>query len=149
MRTVPSDNLLDRAFEASTPNQRWVADFTCIWTDEGWLYVAAVVDPFSRRVVGWAMKAGMTAPLVTGALAMAIRRGGKPDNLLHHSDQGSQYASEQFPRLMADHDITCSMSRAGDVWGNVPMESFFSLLKAEWTTCEVYSVNRRGIRNPF
>ena len=89
-RSAVSDNLLDRAFEASAPNQKWIADFTYIWTAEGWLYVAAVVDLFSRRVVGWAMKAEMTAQLVTDALIMAIWRRGKPDSLLHHSDQGSQ-----------------------------------------------------------
>ena len=133
-----SDNLLDRAFEASAPNQKWIADFTYIWTAEGWLYVAAVVDLFSRRVVGWSMKAEMTAQLVTDALIMAIWRRGKPDSLLHHSDQGSQYTSEQFQRLMADHGITCSMSRSGNVWDNAAMESFFSSLKTERTARKVY-----------
>ena len=85
-----SQNILDRAFEAPAPNQKWVADFTYIWTAEGWLYVAAVVDLFSRRVVGWSMKAEMTAQLVTDALIMAIWRRGRPDSLLHHSDQDSQ-----------------------------------------------------------
>lgn len=138
VRAAASDNLLDRAFEASAPNQKWVADFTYIWTAEGWLYVAAVVDLFSRRVVGWAMKAEMTAQLVTDALIMAIWRRGKPDRLLHHSDQGSQYTSEQFQRLMADHGITCSMSRSGNVWDNAAMESFFSSLKTERTARKVY-----------
>src|SRR5690606_14672224 len=137
-RAAVSDNLLDRAFEASAPNQKWIADFTYIWTAEGWLYVAAVVDLFSRRVVGWAMKAEMTAQLVTDALIMAIWRRGKPDSLLHHSDQGSQYTSEQFQRLMADHGITCSMSRSGNVWDNAAMESFFSSLKTERTARKVY-----------
>ena len=138
VRAAASDNLLDRAFEASAPNQKWVADFTYIWTAEGWLYVAAVVDLFSRRVVGWAMKAEMTAQLVTDALIMAIWRRGKPDSLLHHSDQGSQYTSDQFQRLMADHRITCSMSRSGNVWDNAAMESFFSSLKTERTARKVY-----------
>ncbi len=137
-RASVSDNLLARVFEASAPNQKWIADFTYIWTAEGWLYVAAVVDLFSRRVVGWAMKAEMTAQLVTDALIMAIWRRGKPDSLLHHSDQGSQYTSEQFQRLMADHGITCSMSRSGNVWDNAAMESFFSSLKTERTTRKVY-----------
>lgn len=137
-RAAVSENLLDRAFEASAPNQKWIADFTYIWTAEGWLYVAAVVDLFSRRVVGWAMKAEMTAQLVTDALIMAIWRRGKPDSLLHHSDQGSQYTSEQFQRLMADHGITCSMSRSGNVWNNAAMESFFSSLKTERTARKVY-----------
>ena len=85
-----SSNVLDRQFEAERPNQKWIADFTYVWTAEGWLYVAAVIDLFSRRVVGWSMSAGMTAQLVTDALVMAIWRRGKPDALLHHSDQGSQ-----------------------------------------------------------
>ena len=126
-----SPNLLDRRFEAEGPNQKWIADFTYVWTAEGWLYVAAVIDLFSRRVVGWSMSDGMTAQLVTDALVMAIWRRGKPDALLHHSDQGSQYTSEQFQRLMADNGITCSMSRSGNVWDNAAMESFFSSLKIE------------------
>jgi len=137
-RAAVSDNLLDRAFEASAPNLKWVADFTYIWTAEGWMYVAAVVDLFSRPVVGWAMKAEMTAQLVTDALIMAIWRRGKPDSLLQHSDQGSQYTSEQFQRLMSDHGITCSMSRSGNVWDNAAMESFFSSLKTERTARKMY-----------
>ena len=83
-------NILDRQFEADGPNQRWVADFTYVWTDEGWLYVAVVLDLFSRRIVGWSMGREMTAQLVTDALVMAIWRRGRPKELLHHSDQGSQ-----------------------------------------------------------
>ena len=90
LRSVIADNLLDRQFTAEAPNQRWIADFTYIWTAEGWLYVAIVIDLFSRRVVGWSMSDTMTAQLVTDALMMAIWRRGKPDALLHHSDQGSQ-----------------------------------------------------------
>ena len=85
-----ASNVLDRSFEAPAPNRKWIADFTYLWTAEGWLYVAAVIDLFSRRVVGWSMSAGMTAQLVTDALVMAIWRRGKPDALLHHSDRGSQ-----------------------------------------------------------
>jgi putative transposase len=85
-------------FAAERPNQKWIADFTYIWTVEGWLYVAAVIDLFSRRVVGWSMSAGMTAQLVADALLMAVWRRGKPNELLHHSDQGSQYTSDQFQR---------------------------------------------------
>ena len=108
-------NVLDRSFDASDANRKWIADFTYIWTAEGWLYVVVVVDHFSRRVVGWSMSATMTAQLVTDALVMAIWRRGKPRTLLHHSDRGSQYTSEQFQRLMADHGVTCSMSRSGNV----------------------------------
>ena len=133
-----SPNLLDRQFAAERPNQKWIADFTYVWTVEGWLYVAAVIDLFSRRVVGWSMSAGMTAQLVTDALVMAIWRRGKPDALLHHSDQGSQYTSEQFQRLMAGNGVTCSMSRSGNVWDNAAMESFFSSLKTERTARKTY-----------
>jgi putative transposase len=148
-RRLPSDtgdrstnaiaaNVLDRAFVAPAPNRKWIADFTYVWTAEGWLYVAAVVDLFSRRVVGWSMSATMTAQLVTDALVMAIWRRGKPDALLHHSDRGSQYTSEQFQRLMADHGVICSMSRSGNVWDNAAMESFFSSLKTERTARKTY-----------
>ncbi|ACM36985.1 transposase [Allorhizobium ampelinum S4] len=137
-RSVIMPNVLDRQFAADRPNQKWVADFTYLWTAEGWLYVAAVIDLFSRRVVGWSMNSSMTSQLVTDALIMAIWRRGKLDALLHHSDQGSQYTSEQFQRLMADHGITCSMSRSGNVWDNAAMESFFSSLKTERTARKVY-----------
>jgi len=137
-RSVIAGNVLDRQFSADRPNQKWVADFTYIWTAEGWLYVAAVIDLFSRRVVGWSMSDTMTAQLVTDALIMAIWRRGKPDALLHHSDQGSQYTSEQFQRLMADNGVTCSMSRSGNVWDNAAMESFFSSLKTERIGKKVY-----------
>jgi putative transposase len=131
-------NVLDRQFEATAPNQRWVADFTYVWTSEGWLYVSVVLDLFSRRVVGWAMRSDMTAPLVVDALMMAIWRRGKPEQLLHHSDQGSQYTSEEFQRLLAEQGVTCSMSRLGDVWDNSAMESFFSTLKTERTNRREY-----------
>jgi putative transposase len=124
-------NVLDRDFTATAPNQKWVADFTYVWTHEGWLYVAVVLDLFSRRVVGWAMQESMTAQLVTDALLMAVWRRGPTASILHHSDQGSQYTSEQFQRLLVDHGITCSMSRSGNVWDNAVMESFFSTLKIE------------------
>ena len=111
--------------------EKWVADFTYVWTAEGWLYVAVVLDLFSRRAVGWSMKDAMTSQLVTDALMMAIWRRGGPKELLHHSDQGSQYTSEAFQRLMTDNGVTCSMSRSGNVWDNAAMESFFSSLKTE------------------
>ena len=131
-------NVLDRTFAAAAANRKWIADFTYIWTAEGWLYVAAVLDLFSRRVVGWSMSARMTAQLVTDALIMAIWRRGKPDALLHHSDQGSQYTSEQFQRLLADNGVICSMSRSGNVWDNAAMESFFCSLKTERTARKTY-----------
>ena len=137
-------NVLDRQFTADQPNRKWIADFTYVWTAEGWLYVAAVIDLFSRRVVGWSMKAEMTSQLVTDALMMAIWRRGKPDALLHHSDRGSQ----QFQRLMADNGVDCSMSRSGNVWDNAAMESFFSSLKTERIGRKVYRTRdaARGVR---
>jgi putative transposase len=126
-------HLLARDFTATAPDQKWVADFTYIWTGEGWLFFAVVLDLFSRRVVGWSMQSTMTAQLVTDALVTAVwRRGGiAAEALLHHSDQGSQYSSETFQRQLAGLGIACSMSRSGNVWDNAVMESFFSTLKIE------------------
>jgi putative transposase len=142
-------NVLDRQFEATAPNQRWVADFTYIWTEEGWLFFAVVMDLFSRRIVGWSMSSEMTAQLVTDALVMAIWRRGRPKELLHHSDQGSQYTSEQFQRLLAEQGITCSMSRQGDVWDNAAMESFFSSLKTERVNGKVYGTRNQAKADVF
>jgi putative transposase len=144
-----ASNILDRQFEAERPNQKWIADFTYIWTAEGWLYVSAVIDLFSRRVVGWSMSATMTARLVADALLMAVWRRGKPRELLHHSDQGSQYSSEQFQRLMADSGIVCSMSRSGNVWDNAAMESFFSSLKTERTARKTYRTRNEARADVF
>lgn len=143
-RSVIAANVLEREFEADGPNQKWVADFTYVWTAEGWLYVAAVIDLFSRRVVGWSMSDQMTSQMVTDALIMAIWRRGRPQELLHHSDQGSQYTSEPFQRLMADHGITCSMSRSGNVWDNAAMESFFSSLKTERVRRRTYRTRKQA-----
>ena len=118
-------NVLDREFTAAAPNQKWVADFTYIRTHEGWLFVAAVLDLFSRRIVGWAMQAKMTSQLVTDALLIAVWRRGPSSSVLHHSDQGSRYSSEQFQRLLDNLNTTCSMSRSGNVWDNAVMENFF------------------------
>lgn len=135
---APATNVLDRQFHAAAPNQKWVADFTYVWTTEGWLYVAVVLDLFSRRVVGWAMQAEMTTQLVTDALTMAIWRRGKGQPVLHHSDRGSQYTSDTFQRLLRELGVTCSMSRSGNVWDNSAMESFFSSLKTERTARKAY-----------
>ena len=142
-------NALDRQFHAAAPNRKWIADFTYIWTAEGWLYVAAVIDLFSRRVVGWSMSASMTAQLVIDALLMAIWRRGRADALMHHSDQGSQYTSEQFRRLLADNGVNCSMSRSGNVWDNAAMESFFSSLKTERTARKTYRTRSEAKADVF
>jgi putative transposase len=142
-------NVLDRQFNVSAPNRSWVADFTYIWTAEGWLYVAVVLDLFSRRIVGWSMRTQMTADLVTDALTMALWRRGKPRELLHHSDRGSQYTSEQHQRLMADYGVTCSLSRSGNVWDNAAMESFFSSLKTERTASRTYRTRDQARADVF
>jgi putative transposase len=142
-------NLLARQFEADQRNRKWVADFTYVWTAEGWLYVAVVLDLFSRKVVGWSMSAQMTAQLVLDALMMAIWRRGKPIELLHHSDQGSQYTSEDFQRLLSDQGVTCSMSRRGDCWDNAAMESFFSTLKTERTNRKSYQTRDEARADVF
>jgi putative transposase len=145
---VPA-NLLDRQFAAERPNQKWIADFTYIWTAEGWLYVSAVIDLFSRRVVGWSMSASMTAQLVADALLMAVWRRGRLDALMHHSDRGSQYTSEQFQLLMADSGIVCSMSRSGNVWDNAAMESLFSSLKTERIERKTYRARNEAKADVF
>lgn len=126
-----ADNLLDRQFNPSQPNEAWVTDITYIPTREGWLYLAAVEDLYSRRVVGWSMADHRESRLVVDALEMAVQRRLPDERLLAHSDRGSQYASEHYQRLLDQHGITCSMSRRADCWDNAPMESFFASLKKE------------------
>ncbi len=148
-RSAIAANVLDRQFTADAPNQKWVADFTYIWTAEGWLYAAVVLDLYSRRVVGWSMQTSMTSQLVADALMMAVWRRGQPVALLHHSDQGSQYTSEHFQELLKEQGITCSMSRAGEVWDNSAMESFFSSLKTERTAKKVYRSREQARADVF
>jgi putative transposase len=126
-----AENLLDRQFDPASPNEAWVADITYIPTREGWLYLAAVEDLYSRRVVGWAMAEHLESRLVVDALALAVQRRLPGEGLLAHSDRGSQYASDHYQRLLARHGIRCSMSRRADCWDNAPMESFFASLKKE------------------
>ncbi len=126
-----AENLLDRQFNPSEANEVWLADITYIPTREGWLYLAAVEDLYSRRVVGWAMAEHRESRLVVDALAMAVQRRLPDEGLLAHSDRGSQYASAHYQLLLAKHGITCSTSRRGDCWDNAPMESFFASLKKE------------------
>jgi transposase InsO family protein len=133
-----ADNLLDRQFDAQAPNERWVADITYIATREGWLYLAAVEDLYSRMVVGWSMGDTMTSRLVVDAMEMAVQRRLPDEGLLAHSDRGSQYASEHYQRLLGKHGIECSMSGVGQCWDNAPMESFFASLKKELVHDEDY-----------
>jgi transposase InsO family protein len=124
-------NLLDRDFEATRPNQKWVSDTPEIVTGEGRLYLAVVVDLFSRFVVGWALSASNNRHLTLKALEMALQRRGPTGELLHHSDQGSTYASEDYQDVLDARGITCSMSRRGNCYDNAAMESWFSTLKSE------------------
>jgi putative transposase len=126
-----AENLLGRQFDPGSPNEAWVADLTYIPTRQGWLYLAAVEDLYSRRVVGWSMAERLEGRLVVDALALAVERRLPGEGLLAHSDRGSQYASDHYQGLLARHGITCSMSRRADCWGNAPMESFFASLKKE------------------
>lgn len=125
------DNVLDRDFAASTPDQAYVSDITYIWTQEGWLYLAVFIDLFSRRVVGWSMSSRMKARMVTDALRMAMWRRCPAAGLIVHSDRGSQYASKSYRRLLKGNGFVGSMSRKGDCWDNAVAESFFASLKKE------------------
>ena len=126
-----ADNLLDRQFDPASPNEAWVADITYVPTREGWLYLAVVEHLYSRRVVGWSMSDPIDSRLVVDALALAVERRLPGESLLAHSDRGSQYASDHYQRLLAQHGIPCSMSRRADCWANAPMESFFASLNKE------------------
>jgi putative transposase len=144
-----ADNVLDRQFEVAEPNAVWVADITYIPTREGWVYLAAVEDLFSRRVVGWSLSDSMTSRLVVDALEMAVGRRKPGEELLAHSDRGSQYASEHYQRVLAGEGISCSMSRRGDCWDNAPMESFFASLKKELVHREEYASREQAKASIF
>ena len=128
-----AENILDREFHQQCPDRVWLADITYLWTAEGWLYLACVLDACSRRIVGWSMSDRMKQTLVQDALRMALGRRCREDDtdLLHHSDRGSQYASTAYRQLLHENNITCSMSRRGNCWDNAMMESFFATLKKE------------------
>jgi transposase InsO family protein len=128
-------NVLARRFRQEEPDRAWCADFTCVATGEGWIYLAVVMDLCTRKIVGWSMADNMEDSLTLGALRMAIeRRRPRPGGeVLHHSDRGVQYAAEEYEALLAAHGIACSMSRLGDCYDNACVESFFSSLKREWT----------------
>ena len=124
-------NLLARNFTPTAPNQVWTSDITYLWTDEGWLYLAIVLDLFNREVVGWSLKPRMTADIVTDALTMAWFRRKPAAGLIHHSDRGSQYASHAFQAKLTEYGMVCSMSRKGNCWDNAPTESWFGSFKNE------------------
>ena len=131
---MPAPNLLNQEFYASAPDQKWVSDITYIETAEGWLYLASILDLFSRRVVGWAMADHMEASLVEEALKMALQQRQPEPGLLHHSDQGRQYTSVAYQNRLANAHCQVSMSRTGNCYDNAAMESFFGTLKTECAT---------------
>jgi transposase InsO family protein len=124
-------NVLDRNFTADRPNQRWVTDISYVWTDEGWCYLAVVIDLFSRAVVGWALDTTLTTQLPLRALDMAVQRRAPGSALLHHSDRGCQYTSQEYRQALDDLGIDVSMSRKGNCWDNAVAESFFATIKTE------------------
>jgi putative transposase len=131
-------NLLNRQFEVERPNTVWCVDITYLWTIEGWLYLAVVLDLYSRKIVGWAMSNRLTAPLVKEALSMAYWRRKPEKGLIHHSDRGSQYAGNDYQKLLEQYSMVCSMSRKGNCWDNAVVESFFHSLKTEWIADIIY-----------
>jgi transposase InsO family protein len=142
-------NVLDRNFGALAPNQKWLADITYIFTAEGWLYLAAVLDLYSRKIVGWAMRDHMRTELPLAALTMAIQRQRPQPGLIHHSDRGSQYASHDYQNVLAAKEIRPSMSRKGNCWDNAPMESFFHTLKTELVHHKNYATKEEAKRDLF
>lgn len=146
---IPAPNLLDRDFSAERPNRKWVADITYIWTQEGWLYLAGVMDLFSRRIVGWAMAEHMTAQLVCDAFDMAIQQRKPDEGLLHHSDRGSQYTSHLFQDRLHSVKAIASMSRKGNCYDNAAMESFFGTLKSELVDRTTYRTRAEAQTDVF
>lgn len=144
-----ASNTLNRQFVRARPNEVWVADMTCIATEEGWLYLAAIMDLFSRRIVGWAMGDRIDRHLPLRALHMAAQRRRPPKGLLHHSDQGSQYASDDYQKALRQYGMVCSMSRRGNCWDNAPMESWFHTLKVELIQDEVYRSRKQAMAAIF
>jgi len=144
-----ADNLLARDFTATAPNQKWLTDITYIPTQKGWLYLAAVLDVFSRRIVGWSMSERIDTKLVKSALQQATAQRSPAPGLLHHSDRGVQYASEAYQQSLADLEMIGSMSRKGDCWDNAMMESFFGSLKTEWIYGKNYQTPEEAKQDVF
>jgi len=142
-------NLLDRQFDATTPNTKWAVDITYIATDEGWLYLAGVIDLCSRRIVGWSMAEHMRVELVSDALAMASARRRPAAGLLHHSDRGVQYASDDYLHLLQSQAMQISMSGKAQCWDNAVMESFWATLKTELVHQEHYATREQARASIF
>jgi transposase InsO family protein len=142
-------NKLKRDFVAERPNEKWVTDITYIPTEEGWLYLAAVLDLYSRRVVGWAMSDRMTSDLTLDALSMAVNQREVGPGLIHHSDQGSQYTDGEYQQMLKDWGIQVSMNGVGTWYDNAPMESFFGTLKSEWVHHRTYRTRDEATTDLF
>lgn len=144
-----AENKLNQIFSATKPNEKWVTDITYVWTREGWLYLAVILDLYSRKVIGWAMDKTMERGLVMNALQMALLARKPERGLLHHSDRGSQYASNDYQQLLKDNKITCSMSRKGNCYDNACMESFFATLKQELVYHRQYQTRKEAKQDIF
>ena len=144
-----AENRLGRRFDAPLPDRKWAADITYVPTAQGWLYLAAVLDLCSRKVVGWSMADHMRADLVSDALRMALARRSPVPGLLHHSDRGVQYASDDYQHLLQSQGIECSMSGKGNCWDNAAMESFWGTLKTELVNHERYETRERARASIF
>jgi putative transposase len=148
-RQPVAENVVNRNFTPSRKNETWTADITYIATAEGWLYLAAVEDLHSRKIVGWSLSERIDSRLVVDALEMAMQRELPGEGLIAHSDRGVQYASEHYQTLLRKHGVTCSMSRKGNCWDNAPMESFFATLKKELVHHETYRTREEARRSLF
>ena len=142
-------NVLDRQFSITRPNRVWAGDITYVWTTEGWLYLAVVLDLYSRAVIGWALEARLTGDLARQALTMAIHHRAPKSGLLHHSDRGSQYAATAYQQLLTTHGMTGSMSRRGNCWDNACVESFFGTLKRELIYHRKYRTREEATQDIF
>jgi transposase InsO family protein len=142
-------NVLDRNFGALAPNEKWLADITYIPTREGWLYLATILDLYSRKIVGWAMRDNMRTELCLAALMMAIQRQRPSAGLIHHSDRGSQYAADDYRQTLTNAGMVQSMSRKGNCWDNAPAESFFHTLKTELVHQRHYTTREQAKRDLF
>ncbi len=142
-------NVLGRRFDVGAANEAWASDITYVWTLEGWLYVCVILDLFSRRVVGWSMGTRIDQHLPLSALRMALNSRAVKPGLVHHSDQGSQYAAKAYRKVLAAHNIESSMSRKGDCWDNAVVESFFATLKVELIHDSVFATRDQARREIF
>lgn len=142
-------DLINQDFSANQPNCKWVSDITYLWTDEGWLYLAVVMDLYSRAIIGWSMNKRMTRSLVIDALTMALYRRGFPRGTIIHSDRGSQYCSEDYQKLIKSNGLRCSMGRRANCYDNAAMESFFHTLKVERTHRYRYQTRRQAKMSVF